>query len=178
MAKQNEWLVFFYQNEDYHRTHKSDIPVNVQREWLKEGNQLLHELFGRKTKLLFPPAHAYNNNTLRAMKEEGFRGISDYGRWDAGPYVKEGITVFPFDFEDYMKNTNEDGSNKEAMSEMFKKYFQASIRQKGFYATFVHCDFSNEGNASPARLEMLNEMIKYVHEEGHEFVSPNNYLER
>ena len=22
MAKQNEWLVFFYQNEDYHRTHR------------------------------------------------------------------------------------------------------------------------------------------------------------
>tara|TARA_Y100000310_G_scaffold324914_1_gene387506 strand:+ start:17592 stop:18374 length:783 start_codon:yes stop_codon:yes gene_type:complete len=164
--------------KDYHRVHGKDIPVDIQRSWLEEGNQLLLTLFGQKSKLLFPPAHAYNSNTLTAMREEGFLGISDYGRWDAGPYIKEGITVFPFDFEDYMKNTNEDGNNQDAMLEMFKKYFQASIKQKGFYATFVHCDFSNEGDASPARLKMLDQMIKYVHKEGHKFVDPYDYLEK
>jgi hypothetical protein len=62
------------------------------------------------------------------------------------------------------------------MFDMFKKYFQSSIKQKGFYATFTHVDFSNEGEASPARLEMLGDMIKYVHQEGHEFVDPNIFL--
>ena len=162
--------------KDYHHIHGSDIPIETQQTWLREGNQLLQTLLGQKTKLLFPPAHAYNNNTLTAMAAEGFRGISDYGRWDAIPYQKEDITVFPFDFEDYMKNTNEDGSNMQAMFDMFKKYFKASIKQQGFYATFTHVDFSNEGDASPARLEMLDDMIKYVHAEGHEFVDPNNSL--
>jgi peptidoglycan/xylan/chitin deacetylase (PgdA/CDA1 family) len=162
--------------KDYHAIHGEDIPVETQKEWLREGNELLRKLFGQTTNLLMPPAHAFNQNTLQAMREEGFHGISDYGRWDAGPYIKDGITVFPFDFEDYMKNTREDGKNMDAMLEMFKKYFNAATKQKGYYATFVHCDFSGDGEASQSRLDMLDNMIKYSKSKGFSFVSPNSLL--
>ena len=162
--------------KDYHRIHGKDIPVNIQRGWLREGNDYLQKMFGQKADLLMAPAHAYNNNTLEAMKKEGFVAIADYGRWDACPYNKEGVTTFPFDFEDYMKNTKPDGSNKDAMMEMFRRYFDASINQQGYYATFIHCDFSNDGSATEERLKFLDEMISYVHNQGHKFVDPHKML--
>lgn len=162
--------------KDYHRIHGKDIPVDIQRDWLREGNELFYSLFNQKTDLLMPPAHAYNNNTLKAMVAEKFKGISDYGRWDAGPYIKEKITVFPFDFEDYMKNTHEDGSNEKAMMEMFQKYFTAAINQKGYYGTFIHCDFSNDGSATDPRLNFLDNMIKYVKKQKFNFIDPHELL--
>ena len=162
--------------KDYHRIHGHDIPVEIQKKWLREGNDLLYSVFEKTTDLLMPPAHAYNNNTLKAMITEGFKGISDYGRWDACPYQKEGITIFPFDFEDYMKNTREDGANKEAMKEMFTRYFTASVKQQGYYATFIHVDFSGDGFASQERLNMLNWMIGHVKSQGHNFIDPHDLL--
>lgn len=164
--------------KDYHAIHGEDIPIDTQRQWLREGNETLYDLFEQRTNLLMPPAHAYNSNTLKAMKLEGFKGIADYGRWDAYPFPQDEVVVFPFDFEDYMKNTKEDGSNKEAMMEMFRRYFNAAINQKGYYGTFVHCDFSNDGTASKERLQMLDEMICYVKEQGHEFVDPQVFLNK
>ena len=139
---------------------------------------MLQKLFGQKTDLLMAPAHAYNNNTLEAMKKEGVVAIADYGRWDACPYPKNGVTVLPFDFEDYMKNTRPDGSNKDAMMEMFQRYFNASINQQGYYATFIHCDFSNDGSVTEARLEMLSNMIDYVHSKDRIFVDPHSIINK
>ncbi|MBT3407027.1 DUF2334 domain-containing protein [Candidatus Woesearchaeota archaeon] len=162
--------------KDYHRIHGTDIPIEIQREWLREGNQLLEKILGQRTDLLMPPAHAFNSNTLAAMKEEGFVATSDYGRWDARPYQKDGIWVLPFDFEDYMKNTDEDGGNAEAIFKMYTKYFEASVRQQGFYAMFTHCDFSGEGNASPERLKILDRMITYAQDKDHRFIDPREIL--
>lgn len=163
---------------DYKRIYGKDIPVAIQEVWLKEANRLLEKLLGRKTNLLFPPAHAFNNNTLIAMTNTRFKGICDYGRWTPSPYPEgpgNKVTVFPFDFEDYMKNCAPDGSNAGAMLGMFKKYFDAMVGQDGFYATFIHCDFSGEGEATTARLEFLDNMITYMKDRG-EFVDPQTRL--
>jgi peptidoglycan/xylan/chitin deacetylase (PgdA/CDA1 family) len=162
--------------KDYRRIHGEDIPVDLQREWLREGNNLLYQLFNQRTDLLMPPAHAFNANTMRAMELEGFKGISDYGRWDVCPYPKGNVTVFPFDFEDYMKNTRPDGSNQDAMLEMFGRYFGNSTRQQEYYATFIHCDFSGDGTATEARLDTLDKMIKQIKTTGLDFVDPHDYI--
>jgi peptidoglycan/xylan/chitin deacetylase (PgdA/CDA1 family) len=157
--------------KDYHLKYGTDIPTHIQAEWMNEGLALLEELFGKKTISLMPPAHAFNTNTLHAMNEVGLKIISDYGRWDCGPYLKENIIVLPFDFEDYMKNTTEDGSNAQAIFDMFVKYFKASSSKKGYYATFLHCDFSGEGDASQERLNFLEKMLTYIKEHS-TFVTP------
>ena len=84
--------------------------------------------------------------------------------------------MLPFDFEDYMKNTNEDGSNKKAMLDMFKRYYNNCAKQKGYFAFFIHCDFSGEGNATEARLGILKEMIEHILKDNNKFIDPHEFL--
>jgi len=63
-----------------------------QIELLRLGRKVLceHRL---ETDIFMPPGHSYDLNTLKAMKECGFRFLSD-GR-SFHPYEKEGIRCIP-----------------------------------------------------------------------------------
>ena len=64
----------------------------VQNEKIKSGKQVLEE-HGIHTDVFFAPSHSYDINTLRALKNNGFKYISD-GR-SKKPYMQEGIICLP-----------------------------------------------------------------------------------
>ena len=63
-----------------------------QKEMLKYGREQLKK-HGIDTDIFMAPAHSYDKNTLRALKEVGFTKITDgFGR---APYQYKGITFYP-----------------------------------------------------------------------------------
>ncbi len=66
-----------------------------QKAKLEQGVQKLKQL-GIQTEIFMAPGHSLDKNTLRALKECGFRYVTD-GFGDA-PYLREGLTFLPISF--------------------------------------------------------------------------------
>lgn len=76
------------------------VPYEKQLAMLDEGKKLLQHK-GFETKLFMAPAHSYDKNTLKALKEVGFEGLTDgFGNM---PYTWRGLTFYPISFR--LKNT-------------------------------------------------------------------------
>ncbi|WP_370751716.1 DUF2334 domain-containing protein [Eubacterium sp.] len=73
----------------------SGIDYEKQLEKIRKGKQILRD-HGIETDIFFAPAHSYDINTLRALKEEGFKYISD-GK-SSKPIEREGIICLPCRF--------------------------------------------------------------------------------
>lgn len=63
-----------------------------QFEKIKKGKEILNH-HGISTNVFFAPAHTYDKNTLRALKNNGFKYISD--GMSTKPYVQEGVVCIP-----------------------------------------------------------------------------------
>lgn len=72
------------------------LPFEEQRRMLLEGKRILEE-GGIRTELFMAPAHSYDGNTIRALKETGFKGLTD-GFGD-GPYEWRGLRFYPISFK-------------------------------------------------------------------------------
>lgn len=71
------------------------ISFDKQKEMLMLGRDKLKE-HGIETDIFMAPAHSYDHNTLRALKETGFTKITDgYGK---SPYMYKGLTFYPISF--------------------------------------------------------------------------------
>lgn len=68
---------------------------DVQFEKIKKGKEIL-ERHGIKTDIFFAPSHSYDKNTLRALRDNGFKYLSD-GK-SSKPYIQEGIKCIPCRF--------------------------------------------------------------------------------
>lgn len=68
------------------------IPYEEQLDKIRKGKKILHE-HGIDTNVFFAPSHSYDDNTLRALSECGFKYISD--GMSARPYVRNGILCLP-----------------------------------------------------------------------------------
>lgn len=69
--------------------------LQVQRDRIREGRKIFNEK-GLETDIFMPPAHAYDKNTLTALKENGFQRLTDgFGNQ---PYCWEGVTFYPISF--------------------------------------------------------------------------------
>lgn len=94
-------------------------PYEEQLANLKKGKQIL-ESHGIYTDIFMAPAHSYDKNTLKALKEVGFSKLTD-GFGDR-PYEWKGLTFYPISF----KQSN-------------------SLKQERGYTTFViHANTMNE----------------------------------
>ena len=94
-------------------------PYEEQLAYLKKGKQIL-ESHGIYTDIFMAPAHSYDKNTLKALKEVGFSKLTD-GFGDR-PYEWKGLTFYPISF----KQSN-------------------SLKQEKGYTTFViHANTMNE----------------------------------
>ena len=72
------------------------IPYERQREMLSEGKGILQEK-GIETDIFMAPAHSYDGNTLKALKESGFRALTDgFGN---RPYRLKGLIFYPISFK-------------------------------------------------------------------------------
>lgn len=66
-----------------------------QKEMLLQGKGILEER-GIKTEIFMAPAHSYDHNTLKALKECGFTSITDgFGN---RPYFWRGMKFYPISF--------------------------------------------------------------------------------
>ncbi|MBD5458183.1 MAG: DUF2334 domain-containing protein [Lachnospiraceae bacterium] len=71
------------------------IPYEKQKEMLAFGKTKLKEQ-GIDTNLFMAPAHSYDNNTLRALREIGINKVTDgFGK---NPYTYKGLTFYPISF--------------------------------------------------------------------------------
>ena len=71
------------------------LPYDKQKELLSYGKEKLKE-HGIETDIFMAPAHSYDDNTLRALKELGLNKITDgFGKV---PYMEKGITFYPISF--------------------------------------------------------------------------------
>ena len=70
-------------------------PYEMQKEMLQYGKERL-KANGIDTDIFMAPAHSYDKNTLKALKDTGFTRITDgFGK---RPYTYRGITFYPISF--------------------------------------------------------------------------------
>lgn len=68
------------------------ISLEQQEKMLLEGKEQLEKM-GIVTDIFMAPAHSFDGNTLKALKSQGFRYVTDgFGN---GPYVRRGLTFLP-----------------------------------------------------------------------------------
>jgi predicted deacetylase len=72
------------------------LPYDKQYEMLSHGKDIL-EKNGIKTDIFMTPAHSFDKNTLKALKNLGFTKITD-GFGDM-PYIKNGMTFYPISYK-------------------------------------------------------------------------------
>ncbi|MDE5931636.1 MAG: DUF2334 domain-containing protein [Lachnospiraceae bacterium] len=71
------------------------VPYEKQKEMLAFGKKKLQEE-GIDTNLFMAPAHSYDKNTLRALRELGITRVTDgFGK---APYTYKGLTFYPISF--------------------------------------------------------------------------------
>lgn len=70
-------------------------PYEEQKEMIARGKQILEE-HDVHTDLFMAPAHSYDRNTLRALKENGFQALTD--GFGEQPYLWQGLTFYPISF--------------------------------------------------------------------------------
>ncbi|MCH5248414.1 MAG: DUF2334 domain-containing protein [Lachnospiraceae bacterium] len=71
------------------------LPYDRQKELLRYGKEKL-KANGIETDIFMAPAHSYDTNTLKALKELGFAKITDgFGKH---PYIYRGLVFYPISF--------------------------------------------------------------------------------
>lgn len=121
------WVIAMHGYQHVYTTGKGGIfPLNNfsefagvllerQMEMLSEGKKVLTQK-GIETDLFMAPAHSYDKNTLKALKQTGFRALTD-GFGDA-PYIWDELIFYPISFQ---------------LNRAFQK-------KKGFSTMVVHTD--------------------------------------
>ena len=72
------------------------IDYDKQKEMIMLGRKKLKE-HGIETDIFMAPAHSYDHNTLKALKDAGFTKMTDgFGK---APYLYKGITFYPISFQ-------------------------------------------------------------------------------
>ncbi|MBR1670945.1 MAG: DUF2334 domain-containing protein [Butyrivibrio sp.] len=70
----------------------ADLPFQRQMEMVSEGKSILLAN-GIETDIFMAPSHSFDKNTIRALKENGFTGITDgFGK---APYKLLGMVFYP-----------------------------------------------------------------------------------
>lgn len=106
------------------------ISYEKQRQMLEKGKLILKKR-GIETNLFMAPAHSYDKNTLRALKDTGFRALTDgFGNC---PYEYRGFIFYPISFRlsDTLKRKNgystmvvHTGTNTRQDMEQYERYFE------------------------------------------------------
>ena len=106
------------------------LPFGQQKDLLTEGRKVLAGK-GIETNLFMAPAHSYDQNTLRALKEVGFSGLTDgFGDF---PYRFKGLDFYPISFilgrtfqkkEGYSTMVVHTGTVSDEDLNRYEKYFQ------------------------------------------------------
>lgn len=127
------------------------IPLSHQRMMIQEGTEILKQ-HGISTDIFMAPAHSYDRNTLKALKEFGYNKITDgFGKC---PYRWQGLTFYPISFllsRSFKKkkgittmvvHTNEiDDAGMKRLEELLQSYRDSLIS----YETFLIAESVDRG---------------------------------
>lgn len=113
------WSIALHGHQHIYTTKKGGcFPLNLfsefaglsyeeQKEKLDKGIQIF-DAHGIKTDIFMAPAHSYDKNTLKVLKELGFYKITDgFGK---NPYMWKGITFYPISFKISRSLKSENGA--------------------------------------------------------------------
>ncbi|HBA68333.1 MAG TPA: polysaccharide deacetylase [Lachnospiraceae bacterium] len=78
-----------------HFSEFAGLPYSVQLAMLEKGKNILKS-HGIETDIFMAPAHSYDKNTLKALKQTGFSKITD--GFGTGPYIWNGMSFYPISF--------------------------------------------------------------------------------
>ena len=78
-----------------HFSEFAGVPYEQQKRMLADGKRILSEN-GIETDIFMAPAHSYDNNTLRALKEVGFTKLTD--GFGTTPYLWKEVVFYPISF--------------------------------------------------------------------------------
>lgn len=78
-----------------HFSEFAGVPYEQQKRMLADGKCILSEN-GIETDIFMAPAHSYDNNTLRALKEVGFTKLTD--GFGTTPYLWKEMVFYPISF--------------------------------------------------------------------------------
>ena len=105
--QENGWSVALHGWQHIYTTKKGGLfPLNrfsefaglsfeKQKAMLEKGTEVLKQN-GISTDMFMAPAHSYDRNTLKALKELGYRKVTDgFGK---RPYTWQGMTFYPISF--------------------------------------------------------------------------------
>lgn len=71
------------------------IPFEEQRDMLRKGTEVFAR-YGIKTDIFMAPAHSYDKNTLKALRELGYEKMTD--GFGSHPYRWQGMVFYPISF--------------------------------------------------------------------------------
>ncbi len=75
-----------------HKSEFAGYSLEQQDEMIKNGKEIL-EGHGISTDIFMAPSHSYDNNTLQALRNNGFKKITDgFGK---APYRRNGMIFYP-----------------------------------------------------------------------------------
>lgn len=143
------------------------VSYTEQKKMLAAGKEKL-ERNGITTDIFMAPAHSYDNNTLKALKELGFAKMTDgFGK---RPYHYKGMDFYPISFRLNRSLKRKDGyttmvlhantitnNDKERYKVIFKEYGKDMIS----YKEYVNLPVKKRGNITAAG-EYLLAKLKHV----------------
>lgn len=127
------------------------LSYEKQKTMLEEGRKILKEK-GIETTLFMAPAHSYDKNTLKALKETGFTGLTD-GFGDR-PYEWKGLIFYPISFRlgntfkkpsGYSTMVIHTGTVSEADLRKYEGYFQRKDVEFISYGEYLKQPAVNRG---------------------------------
>lgn len=127
------------------------ISYEKQRQMLKEGKELLCRK-GIETDLFMAPAHSYDQNTLRALRDTGFCALTD--GFGSCPYRYRGLTFYPISFrisstlqkkKGYSTMVVHASTNTKQDLERYEGYFQRKDVQWISYEEFRNAPVAKRG---------------------------------
>lgn len=134
-----------------HFSEFAGCSLEEQRHKIAEGKKLLKE-HGIETEIFMAPAHSYDRNTLRALKENGFTEITDgFGNH---PYRYRGLVFYPISFllsrtfqkkRGYSTMVVHTGTVREEELARYEQYFRDDRVEWISYEEYRHCPAKQRG---------------------------------
>lgn len=120
-----------------HFSEFAGVPYKKQRQALEQADSCLKE-HGIMTNIFMPPAHSFDQNTLRALIELGYTSITDgFGKQ---PYFDRGMKFYPISFK---------------LSSSLKK-------QNGYTTMVIHANTTSQQNMEEYRNIFAKHSQKFI----------------
>lgn len=144
------------------------VSYEKQRRMLETGKAILREK-GIETDLFMAPAHSYDQNTLRALKDAGFRALTD--GFGSCPYQYKGLIFYPISFrisstlqkkKGYSTMVVHAATNTEQDLERYEGYFQRKDVQWISYEEYLNIPAVKRGLSGRCREFLMAKGKQYL----------------